>query len=244
MKSTHPTERIEEMVCELEGCRWDAIIMSATWRPDKSEIWETHQKHILMGENSTTNAEWELYVEQEVATKNYRHRLHQRTGHHCNDHGKPPTHQTDERLSPTLGTCGPPRRENVQNHCTRLAAKIAYRLLEETSTLIWDQVTELNVQVLVNTHSTEETREDTWWSIGWWYKIHSTQHDVQEDSWEANDIQISKRIREAHRLHHNQEKTLEIQQRYWSQRHDPHGQRPQMCHGNIRDHHTKERWLP
>ena len=35
--------------CELEDHRWDTILMIETWRPNKSEIWETHQKHIFMG---------------------------------------------------------------------------------------------------------------------------------------------------------------------------------------------------
>ena len=37
------------MVCELEGYRCDAILLSETWRQDKAEIWETHHKHIFMG---------------------------------------------------------------------------------------------------------------------------------------------------------------------------------------------------
>ena len=51
MRSLHSSERIEEMVCEceLEGYRWDAILMSETWRPDKSEIWRTHQKNFFLG---------------------------------------------------------------------------------------------------------------------------------------------------------------------------------------------------
>ena len=32
------TQRIEEMICELEGYRWDAISLSETWRQDKAEI--------------------------------------------------------------------------------------------------------------------------------------------------------------------------------------------------------------
>ena len=56
MRPMHPSERIEEMVCELEGYRWDAISMSETWRRDKSEIWETHHKHKNMeAGNMTTN---------------------------------------------------------------------------------------------------------------------------------------------------------------------------------------------
>ena len=56
MRSVHSSERIEEMICELEGYRWDALLLSETWRHDKVEIWETHHKHIFMGAgNMTTN---------------------------------------------------------------------------------------------------------------------------------------------------------------------------------------------
>ena len=46
-RSTHSSERIEEMVCELEGYRWDALLLSETWRQAKK--WETRHKHIFMG---------------------------------------------------------------------------------------------------------------------------------------------------------------------------------------------------
>ena len=49
MRSMHSSERIEEMVWELEGYRWDAMLLSETWRQDKEEMWETHHKHIFMG---------------------------------------------------------------------------------------------------------------------------------------------------------------------------------------------------
>ena len=48
MRSMNSSERIEEMVHELEGYRWDAVLLNETWRPAKSEIWETHQRHIYM----------------------------------------------------------------------------------------------------------------------------------------------------------------------------------------------------
>ena len=41
--------------CELEGCRWDALILCETWRHDKEEIWETHRKHICMGAGKYDN---------------------------------------------------------------------------------------------------------------------------------------------------------------------------------------------
>ena len=70
MRSMHSSERIEEMVCELEGYRWDAILLSETWRQNKAEIWETHHKHISWEqENTTTNTALE-YAEQEVEAKN------------------------------------------------------------------------------------------------------------------------------------------------------------------------------
>ena len=41
------SERIEEIVCELEGHRWDAILMSETWRSEKSEnMGDTSQTHV------------------------------------------------------------------------------------------------------------------------------------------------------------------------------------------------------
>ena len=49
MRSIHSSERIEEMVCELEGYRWDAVSLSETWRQDKAEKRKTHHKHIFMG---------------------------------------------------------------------------------------------------------------------------------------------------------------------------------------------------
>ena len=72
MRSMHSSERIEEMVCELEGYRWDAILSSETWRQDKSEIWETHHKHIFMGSRKIRQQTrcWN-HAEQEVEAKNY-----------------------------------------------------------------------------------------------------------------------------------------------------------------------------
>ena len=55
MRSMHSSERIEEMICELEGYRWDASVLNETWRPAKSEIWETHHKHMFMGAGKYVN---------------------------------------------------------------------------------------------------------------------------------------------------------------------------------------------
>ena len=44
-----------------------------------------------------------------------------------------------------------------QSRSTRQTTTIAYRLVEETSILSWDQDAELNVQVLANTHSLNQS---------------------------------------------------------------------------------------
>ena len=43
------------MVSELEGYRWDAILLSETWRREQAEMWETHHKHISMGSGKFDN---------------------------------------------------------------------------------------------------------------------------------------------------------------------------------------------
>ena len=43
------------LVCELEGNRWDALLLCETCRQDKEEIWETHHKQIFMGAGKYDN---------------------------------------------------------------------------------------------------------------------------------------------------------------------------------------------
>ena len=43
------------MVSDLEGYRWDAILLSETWRHEPAEMWETHHKHIFMGSGKFDN---------------------------------------------------------------------------------------------------------------------------------------------------------------------------------------------
>ena len=55
MRSMHSSEKIDELVTEFEGYRWDAILLYETWRHENSEIWETHHKHIFMGAGKYDN---------------------------------------------------------------------------------------------------------------------------------------------------------------------------------------------
>ena len=55
MRSMHSSEKIEELVTELEGYRWDAILLSETWRHEPAELWEIHHNHIFMGAGKYEN---------------------------------------------------------------------------------------------------------------------------------------------------------------------------------------------
>ena len=55
MRSMHSSEKIEELVTELEGYRWDAILLNETWRHEQAEVWETCHKHIFMGAGKYDN---------------------------------------------------------------------------------------------------------------------------------------------------------------------------------------------
>ena len=64
-KDEHPknkTEKIEELVTELEGYRWDAILLNETWRHKPAELWETHITNTSSWEleHTTTNTGLEL----------------------------------------------------------------------------------------------------------------------------------------------------------------------------------------
>ena len=49
------SDRVEELIREVEGCRWDALLIRETWRSEKAEIWETRQGHTNMGAGKVEN---------------------------------------------------------------------------------------------------------------------------------------------------------------------------------------------
>ena len=73
MRSMHSSEKIEELVTELEGHRWDAILLNETWRHEPAELWERQHKHIFMGAGKYDNKHGRCwgYAEQKVEEKNY-----------------------------------------------------------------------------------------------------------------------------------------------------------------------------
>ena len=43
------SDRVEELAREVCDCRWDALLISESWRPGKAELWMTLQGHTYMG---------------------------------------------------------------------------------------------------------------------------------------------------------------------------------------------------
>ena len=136
----------------------------------------------------------------------------------------------------------PAHNENTQNipHISKLL-RLTRCAIKNHSGVKTCRVADTRAQQLPHTQLRKQKRwlDETLVDVA---ELHSTQLDAQKEFWETNDLQISKRKWEANRLHHNQEKTLEILRRCWSQRHDPHGQWPQMCHGNTHGHHSRKGW--
>ena len=55
VRSLNSSERFEELTQEVEGSRWDAILISETWRASNAEIWETQHGHRFMGSGKFEN---------------------------------------------------------------------------------------------------------------------------------------------------------------------------------------------
>ena len=58
--SLNSSERFEELTQEVEGCKWDAILISETWRASKCRDCETDTNSWAL-ENSRTNTELEFW---------------------------------------------------------------------------------------------------------------------------------------------------------------------------------------
>ena len=118
------------MVCELEGYRWDAKILSETWRQDNAEIWETRQRII----------DTEYINERAIATTTVVNR------------------QRIKLMTQSMRTITS-RKCTRLSRSTQQIAKAINALLEETSIQNWDLDTEQNVPVSAGTHSTRKTKE-------------------------------------------------------------------------------------
>ena len=240
-------ERIEEMICELEHYRWDAVLLNETWRLAKSEIWETHHKHILMGAGKYDNKQGVgIMLNKKWRQKIIDTECISESANGPSQHRFWSTINASIWWAYTFPTPGMPtitsKKCTEQLRSTRIPAKSVFQIVGgEFNAELGSGCGGGRTSVGPHTLNVGSKKGD--WLKHWLMLQNFTalKHEKQKDAWKTNDLQISWRNREANRLNLDQEKTPEIQQRCWSQRHDSHGQRPQMCHGYIRDQYTKSR---
>ena len=221
--------KIEEMVSDLEGYRWDAILLNETWRHEQAEIWG-HSINTFSWdpENSTTNTELELCWSKgggkESSTLSTSTNVPSLPRYWWTDNTSNwwvCTFLTQNMRIITLRRCTKQSR-NTWRTITNI-----YQSLEETSMLSWDLEKERNVKVWADTLSTRVTKEVTGWKAGWCYKI--TPPSTRCSGKHLRNKRPSFLQKEkTNWLHTHQEKMLETHQRCRGQRHDPHGKRPQM----------------
>ena len=53
-RSMSSSERSEELFEEVQGAKWDVILVSESWRPNK-EVWESNQGHVVMKSGKFVN---------------------------------------------------------------------------------------------------------------------------------------------------------------------------------------------
>ena len=116
MRSMHSSEKIEELVIEFEGYRWDEILLNETWRHEQAELWEICHKHICMGAGKYDNK----HGVGIMLNKRWRKRIIDTE--YINERAITTTilvfrqHQIDECVLPALEICGSPHREDVQDN--------------------------------------------------------------------------------------------------------------------------------
>ena len=154
MRSMHSSEKIEELVTELEGYRWDAILLNETWRYEPAELWETHHKHIFMGVGKydskhgvgiMLNIRWRERIidtehinERAITTTILINRQHIKLMSVYFPHSKYADHHVEKMY------------KTIEEHMLIKKKKKTFQTLEETSMLSWDLAKERNVEVLVH----------------------------------------------------------------------------------------------
>ena len=64
-RSMNSSDRIEQMIDEIEDYRWDAILLNETWRSSKVEIWETQRGHFFVENHGVAillNKKWRYRI--------------------------------------------------------------------------------------------------------------------------------------------------------------------------------------
>ena len=230
------------MVCELEGYRWDALLLCETWRHDKEEIWETHHKHIFMGAGKYDNKHGVgiLLNKKEVEAKNYWHWIHQRT---CHLHPLSWVNRQRIKLMSVYFT----HSGYADHHIEKM-----YRTIEKHTenctryipTIGGDFNAELGGKECksVGRYTLNEVNIRGDWMKHWMMlQVYTALNTMYRKTPQKQATFISPKGKEKQIDYIlTKRKYLRHAYRCRGQRHDPHGKWPQMCHGYFHDHHAWE----
>ena len=162
-RSLNSSDRTEELIREAEDCKWDALLLCETWRPNKAEIWESRQGHMYMGAGTFDNKHGvAILLNRKLAQKNKSGSKHQRACLRNIDHSQQAANYVDGclHIPPTrsmqthIETSAQFNRENhelQENHANRM---------RESSTLNLVFVLALNASVLERIPSKNQTAQE------------------------------------------------------------------------------------
>ena len=153
MRSMHSSEKIEELVTELEGYRWDAILLNETWRHELAELWETQHKHIFMGAGKSDNK----HGVGIMLNKRWRKRIID--FEYINERAITTTILVNSQHINLMSVYFP-HSKYADHHIEKMYKTIEKHMLNNekvhsnhwTSMLSWDLAKERNVKVLASTH--------------------------------------------------------------------------------------------
>ena len=137
----------------MEGCRWDAILVSESWSASNAEIWESQQGHMFMGSGKVENKHgigilvnkkwrkhinWTDYISERAIT----------------------TSITVNKQHVLLMIVYFTHSGYADHHVEKVYRSIEKLTKSKKQNMNWDQGLVLNVSVLDRTHSKWETREE------------------------------------------------------------------------------------
>ena len=113
-RSLNSSDRTEELIREAEDCKWDALLLCETWRPNKAEIWESRQGHMYMGAGTFDNKNGvAILLNRKLAQKNKSGSKHQRACLRNIDHSQQAANYVDGCLHFfPHGVCRPQSRKS------------------------------------------------------------------------------------------------------------------------------------
>ena len=151
--------RSSSLFSEVQGCKWNAILVSETWRPKPEEVWESDQGHIVMGVGKYENKHGVAII----VNKEWKHRIGQGASASASLQNLLPSASSRSLFS--ASTCHTVVMLIITSKRCKIRSKafpemtMARKSSEVISTLNWDLVLVSNKQVLDKTLSKKRITE-------------------------------------------------------------------------------------